>query len=152
MTFSLSDKGLDMICSFETFEPRPYQDGGGLWSIGYGTRISGPAQYPNGITQTMAMEFLEEHIDGLLPALNQLNFSNLTQNQQDAIIDFVYNIGINAFTSSHVYSALSKQSFLAFNTWVQWVHDARGNTEPGLVTRRNAEVKLFIFGVYPNPS
>ena len=46
-----SDSGISMIKGFEGFNAEAYQHGS-QWYIGYGTEITDPSLYPNGITDS----------------------------------------------------------------------------------------------------
>lgn len=136
------------LANFEGFKAMPYQDGGGLWTIGYGTRIGNPDDYPHGISREDALTQMEAKIKALCMDLNTLNLGLVNQCQADALISFVYNIGFEAFKASDTYKLLQAKDTQCFYHWRQWMHDAKGNVEGGLVTRRLKEIKLFIFGIY----
>ena len=69
----------------------------------------------------------------------------LNSNQLNALISFVYNVGINGFRNSTMLKLLNagadKQTVA--NEFDRWVYD-NGVKVQGLVNRRIAEKKLFL--------
>ena len=125
-----------------------YQDTGKVWTIGYGTTL-----YPNGqhvkcgdvCTKDQALDYL---INAMTSAGNQINALklNLTQNQFDALVDFVYNSGIGHFESSQLFQLIKqnpnnpsiKATFQATG-----IRDRNGTILNGLVARRTKEAELY---------
>jgi lysozyme len=67
----------------------------------------------------------------------------LNQNQYDAVICLVYNIGVHAFADSHVLSYINSGQFdlvpHAFGMWDK----CHGEVCEGLINRRNNEIRLW---------
>lgn len=148
---SLSTQGAEFMVqpSFDSFRAFPYKDSGGLWTIGYGTRIT-PIQangYVHGIDEAQGMEMFEASVSVLLARLKKMPLAGLTQGQNDAIVSLAYNIGINEFAESTIYKQLINRA-IDLGSWNWFVKDAKGITQPGLVRRRQLELKLFIWGIY----
>ena len=140
---NVSDDGRKFIETHEGCRLRAYQDGAGVWTIGYG--------HTNGvymgqvITQDVADQFLKDDLATVESAIARLVFVDLNQNQYDAIADFIFNIGGGAFGASTLLRLLNQQDYAgAAEQFGRWVHDAAGNVEPGLVTRRADEKALFL--------
>jgi lysozyme len=144
---ALSEKGAEFIGHFEGLRLFPYQDGGGLWTLGFGHRIVGPTPYKNGITKEQAAEWLIEDAKSTANGLMYLKLDLPLQHHQDAVISLVYNIGLGAFRKSIIYATLEAKSTDLY-AWDAWVRDAKGVTETGLVKRRNAEQRLFVWADY----
>lgn len=132
----------------EGFRSVAYKDGGGQWTIGFGTSF-----FPDGhavtagdtITKADAITALTVGMQQRLDiATRHINVS-LNQNQVDAIADFVYNIGTTKFLNSTFLAKLNSGDFAGAAAQLPlWVHDAAGNVEPGLVTRRDYDQRLFL--------
>lgn len=68
----------------------------------------------------------------------------LTENQKIAIASFVYNIGVSAFKNSGVFRELNNGNIdKAIQILAQYTKDDKKVEQPGLVRRRNEEIKLF---------
>jgi lysozyme len=149
-SINISRDGTKFICdNFELFVSKPYQDPGGLWTVGYGTRITEQlaVKYQGGISQDQAYAMYENYIQVLTKDLQKCPFATFKQYQIDAIYSLSYNIGFNAFQHSTVYHQLMlRQTDLS--SWKEWTHDNRGNVDEGLIKRREMELKLFIYGQY----
>ena len=145
----LSDKGANWIGNFEGFRAMPYRDGGGLWTIGFGHRISDPLAYPKGISVQTAITFMKLDVQKTINGLISLELDLPLQHHQDAVISLVYNIGIGAFGKSVIYEALKAKSGDLW-AWESWIKDNKGVVEKGLVERRELERQCFIWGVYNN--
>lgn len=139
-----SENGLHLIKVFEGLGLRPYICPAGLLTIGYG-HVMGPLEkikYKNGITEAQANELLRKDLVRFEKAINLV--PHLTQNEFDALVAFVFNIGIEAFNTSTIrrllMAGLKQKASLEFGRWVH----AKGKVLPGLVRRRRAERDLFL--------
>jgi lysozyme len=146
-TITLSTQGAHWLGEFEGFSSQPYLDGGGLLTIGYGHRIANRADYPKGISRDTAATLLQLDVAEVIRGLTDLKLDLPLQHHQDAVISLVYNIGIGAFRKSIIYAALASKSWDLY-AWESWTRDAKGVVELGLVKRRAAEMKLFIWALY----
>jgi len=140
MTTSLN--GRNLIESFEGLRLTSYQDQKGVWTIGYGhTADVWPDQT---ITQEQADDFLGVDLHHAETAVMGLVKVPLNQNQFDALVSFVYNIGAGAFAKSTLLSLLNQGATAGaaaqFSVWdnINHVPDA------GLLKRRVAERELFV--------
>jgi lysozyme len=144
-----SQVGLDLITSFEGFRSQPYQDSVGVWTIGYGhTSGVGPNSKP--ITLAQARALLQAELKARYePYVNALNLP-LNQNQFDALVSFVYNLGPGYFAKgSTMGDALrARQWSKAANAFLLYDH-AGGQVLEGLRRRRVAERKLFLTEASP---
>lgn len=141
---NFSPSGIGLLESLEGFCATPYQDVAGYWTIGYGCRIDNPAIYPNGITQQAAEAMLLDRVAPVVKAISSLVTSTLTQNQFDALVCFIYNIGIFAFSQSTMLHMLNAGQFQdAADQFQRWDR-AGGQAVQGLLNRRLKERALFI--------
>jgi lysozyme len=76
--------------------------------------------------------------------VNQLATVPLTQNQFDALCDFVFNVGAGNFEESTLLRKLNDGDYGgAASEFDRWVHSGQ-TVLPGLVRRRAAEKALFL--------
>ena len=143
---TVSNSGIDLICSFEGLRLNAYDDGVGVWTIGFGTTI-----YPNGIrvkrgdtcTEAQAKAYMAHDLKKFELAVNSSVTMSINQNQFDALVLLAYNIGTNAFKNSTLVKKLNandvRGAAAQFSVW----NKAGGNVMQGLVNRRAVERKLF---------
>lgn len=139
--------GVDLICGFEGKRLAAYDDGVGVWTIGFGTTV-----YPNGIkvqkgdtcTEAQAKAYMAHDLKKFELAVNNAVKVPLNQNQFDALVSLAYNIGTNAFSKSTLVKKLNASDIQGaadqFDVWV----NAGGKRMQGLVNRRAKEKALFL--------
>ena len=139
----------NFAAKFEGFRSAPYADTNGVWTIGYGSiRINGvgPARVAMAtpaITEPQARTWLAAELKTCAQAVLDTTTVPLTQGQQIAIVDFVYNLGIGNFTSSTLLRKLNAGDYAgAAAEFDKWDH-AGGKELAGLLRRRQAETDLF---------
>ena len=143
----ISPSGIDLICNFEGKRLTAYDDGVGVWTIGFGTTV-----YPNGMkvkkgdtcTEAQAKAYMAHDLKKFETAVNNAVTVPLSQNQFDALVSLAYNIGTNAFSKSTLVKKLNANDNRAaadqFDVWV----NAGGKRMQGLVNRRAKEKALFL--------
>lgn len=136
-----SQKGLDLIKSFEGLRLSAYKCPADVWTIGYGTTVGvKPGQT---ITKERAEELLREDVKRFEQQVLRLVKVPLTQGQFDALTSFVYNLGAGNLSNSTLLRLLNagdyKGAAAQFDRWTK----AGGKELPGLVKRRAAERALF---------
>ena len=146
-SMSVSNKGVDLICEFEGKRLVAYDDGVGVWTIGFGT-----IKYPSGnrvkkgdtCTLEQAKEYMRHDLIEFEHTVNSSVKVPLNQNQFDALVSLAYNIGSSAFKSSTLVKKLNAGDYQGaadqFNVWV----NAGGKRMQGLVNRRDREKLLFL--------
>lgn len=140
------ERGKNLIKSFEGFRAIAYVCPAGVPTIGYGTtRINGnPIKEGMKITTDEAEQFLEQDLKVFEDAINENVYVEINQNQFDALVCFVYNVGIRNFKTSTLLKKLNSGDFLeTSNQFLRW-NRAGGKVLRGLVRRREAEKELFL--------
>ena len=131
----------ELIKQFEGLRLKAYLCPAGIWTIGYG-HTSGVS--PNSfITIQEADEYLHRDVATIEMQLNKLNLS-LRQCQWDAIVSFVFNVGIGNFRSSTLLAKIrtNPDDNSIMDEFLRWVY-ANGKVMKGLQKRRLAEMKLY---------
>jgi len=144
----ISEKGLQLIKDLEGFRGAPYLDGGGVPTIGYGA-----THYLDNKRVTLDDKFISEKDADLLlrrmvpvyeREVQNLVKVPLNQNQYDAVVSFVYNIGGDQFLKSTFLKKLNSEDYSgAANEFPKWKFD-NGIVIQGLVNRRKIEQDLFL--------
>lgn len=131
----------ELIKQFEGLRLEAYLCPAGIWTIGYG-HTSGVS--PNSfITIQEADEYLHRDVATIEMQLNKLNLS-LRQCQWDAIVSFVFNVGIGNFRSSTLLAKIrtNPDDNSIMDEFLRWVY-ANGKVMRGLQKRRLTEMKLY---------
>jgi lysozyme len=137
-----SGNGLSLTEQFEGCRLTAYQDQVGVWTIGYGH--TGSDVTPGlTVTQDQAQALLAKDVGSAATCVNDVVAIKLTQDEFDALVDFVFNLGIQAFTGSTLLRDLDSGDLTAaaaqFDLWDR----AGGAVVAGLLRRRQAETALF---------
>jgi lysozyme len=138
-----SDVGKKLIKSFEELRLTAYRDLVGVLTIGWGH--TGPDVFDNmTITEEDAENLLEHDLYRAEKAIQDKVFVTLNQNQYDALVSFIFNVGVGNFESSTLLKLLDTNDFIgAANQFLRWDH-AGGKEIAGLLRRRQAERQLFL--------
>ena len=146
-----SDKGIDFIKRHEALRLNAYLDAAGVWTIGYGH--TGGVNSGDVISEKQAEEFLRADLSTAERALNRTRLQ-LNQNQFDALVSFIFNVGVGR-AKSHPKGA---SGFLGSTLLIKARHDvndptirkeferwvyAGGKILKGLVRRRKEEADLY---------
>lgn len=149
MSYSISQKGLDLIKEYEGFVPHVYQNPGDVPTIGFGTTF-----YPDGrkvtlgdpdVTREQALEFVEHYVNTIsLPTISKHVEVPLTQGNVDSICDFTYNLGNGAFIGSHLLIQINNKADqqTITNEFKKWIYV---NHKPNdwQIKRRNADIQMY---------
>lgn len=145
-----SIRGKELIKKHEGLSLKAYPDpatGGDPWTIGYGTTIypSGEPVHPGDmITEGEAEDYLLNDLQQFEKHVNDLVMVKLSQNQFDALVSFVYNLGPHSLQSSTLLKVLNKGNYAgAAQQFDRWVY-ANGIRMKGLARRRAEEKQLFM--------
>ena len=136
-----SPKGIALIKEFEGLRLKAYKCPGGVWTIGYGHT----AGVKSGmlISKAQAEEYLKADLIAFERYLNGLGLA-LNQNQFDALVSFIYNVGAGNFSNSTLLRKVraNPQENSIMDEFLRWVY-SKGRVLPGLQRRRLAEMKLY---------
>jgi lysozyme len=140
-----SQKGINLIVSFEGFSPKPYLDSAGIPTIGYGNTY-----YPGGkkvtmedpaITKEQGVELFATVLPTYEKIVNSKVKIELNQNQFDALVSHAYNTG----GSETLFSLINERAAdLEIQNWFTRRYiSAGGKVLSGLIRRRKMEADLF---------
>ena len=153
---SASEKMVEMIRNMEGFVAIPQWDYG-QWTVGFGTRC--PDEHlerykAEGIPLEEAYELMAEHISGFENEVNSFMIRNqiqLNQQQFDAMVSFVYNVGFSVLYNNEstvikaVLNGADGNDFMyAIGQWCT----AGGEFLQGLFRRRMIEAYMYLDGTY----
>ena len=139
-----------MIREFEGCRLTSYPDpasGGDPWTVGIGH--TGPEVVPGyEITQAVANQLLRDDLDRFEKGISDQINVPLNQEQFDALVSWAFNCGLGATGDSTLRRRLNAGEEV--NTVIaeelpRWTSGGM----PGLIRRRNAEVKLATTGIFP---
>jgi lysozyme len=140
-----SNNCFDLIKEFEGCKLTAYPDpgtGGEPWTIGFGHIEN--VKPGDTITQDQANLYLDDDVGYQVFKINNLINISMTQNEFDAIVSFVYNIGIGNFANSTLLKKLNMgDKNGAADQFLKW-NKAGGKVLTGLTKRREAERQLFL--------
>lgn len=121
---------------------KAYKCPAGVWTIGYG-HTHGVTEGLT-ITEQIADELLKEDLKDFEKCINDLHI-NLRQNQFDALVALVFNIGTGRFQSSTLRKKLAANATdqTIAKEFKKWVY-AGGKVLQGLINRRNEEAELWL--------
>jgi len=148
MITKIGSKGLELIKGFEGFKGNPYLDSVGVPTIGYGATY-----YPGGkkvtmkdahINESQASDLLSNMLGKFESAVHSVVKTEINQNQFDALVSFVYNLGPGSLNTSTLLKKVNvdPNDPTIRAEFAKWVN-AGGKPLPGLVRRRAAEADLY---------
>lgn len=140
---NISQKGLNLIKSFEGLELKAYKDAVGILTVGYGS--TGPHVTAGmTITESQAETLLKSDVGRFEKGVEELVTVPLNQNQFDALVSFSFNLGLGNLKSSTLLRKLNSLDYIgAANEIPRW-DKAGGKVLKGLTRRRLAEKELFL--------
>lgn len=139
----ISKNALEFIKSFEGFASLEYTCVAGKRTIGYGHVLRPEEKYVCGVCEREAENILKKDLDIVEKALDRFVLVSLSGNQKDALISFVFNIGVQAFKKSTLLKELNQGHYEKVPQQLQrWIY-VNGRPCNGLIRRRKAEANLF---------
>ena len=149
-----SQKGIDLIKRHEGLITHAYLCPAGKLTIGVGHTGSDVTK-DMVITEKEAEQLLNQDLKKFESKLNysiEHDHVTLNQNQFDACISFIFNLGFSAFIFSTLYKKLKAGDYTGaadeFPRWVYITKTVDGEKvkirQKGLETRRKAERELFL--------
>ena len=149
---SIPSKALfKFLKGYEGFSATPYQDSGGVWTIGYGVTQSHPELYDSllpSCTEEQASEVLGtlilQYSKGVYDYMINNGKKNIKLQELDAFTSLAYNCGIYGATSSPMMEAYINGNTVTQDMWNSYyISDASGTVLEGLINRRNSEYNIF---------
>ena len=138
---NIGQKGIELIKHFEGCELEAYKCPAGVWTIGYG-HIKGVSEGMS-ITQEQAEQMLLDELKEYENYINELVVVDLSQNQFDALVSWVYNLGPANLKSSTLLEVLNSGDYAGVPAQIERWNKAGGKVLEGLIRRRLAESSLF---------
>lgn len=137
----LGERGTEILKYFEGCKLTAYQDSVGVWTIGYG-HTKGVFDGMT-ITQEEAEQMLLTELEEYEGYIENMVTVPLTQNQFDALVVWIYNLGPTNFKNSTLLKELNAGNYNAAGQEITRWNKAGGKVLAGLVKRREAEAELF---------
>ena len=152
----VGQSGKKLFQEWEGLELNEYLDSGGAPTIGVGhlmtrsERMSGKIMingkgvvYRNGLTVQQCWDLLDQDLDFAEASVNSMVKVSLNQNQFDALVSFIFNVGESAFRNSTLLKVLNAGHFDQVPAQLRrWIRD-NGKVVKGLVNRREKEIALW---------
>src|SRR4029453_6346129 len=140
-----SSAGVELIARFEGVRLKAYDDGVGVWTIGFGHTGK---DVHRGLTITMkrARELLRRDLAGAEAQVNQTIKRLLNQSQFDALVSLVFNTGplpLQKTLGSCLNRGDVRGASGEFPKWCKATKNGQLITLDGLVRRRKAEREMF---------
>jgi lysozyme len=134
-------EGLSLIKKFEGCELEAYQCSAGVWTIGYGhTKGVAPG---DSVSQEQAEQMLVDELHEYESYVNEYVTVALSQNQFDALVSWVYNLGPANLKASTMLKVLNSGEYEDVPAQMKRWNKAGGKVLEGLIRRREAEACLF---------
>ena len=137
-----SAEGLSLIKKFEGCELEAYQCSAGVWTIGYGHTKG--VEAGDEISKEQAEEMLVEELHEYESYVNDFVTAPLSQNQYDALVSWVYNLGPANLKASTMLKVLNAGEYEEVPAQMKRWNKAGGKVLEGLIRRREAESLLFL--------
>ncbi|HEY9751327.1 MAG TPA: glycoside hydrolase family protein [Coleofasciculaceae cyanobacterium] len=140
----INSEGFKLLTTFEGCKLKAYDDGGGVWTIGYG-HTKGVVKGMT-ITQAEAEQFLQEDLERFESYVEAAVQVNVNPDQFSALVCFCFNVGPGSegFGGSTLLKKLNAGNFAgAVGQFPRW-NKVDGKPLLGLTRRRLAEQALFL--------
>ena len=137
----ISEEGKNLIKKFEGCELEAYKCAAGVWTIGYGhikTAVEGME-----ISQSRADELFDEEMGEYENYVNTAVTVPLSQNQFDAIVSWVFNLGNGNLQASTMLKVINSGDHAGVPDQIKRWNKAGGKVLEGLIRRREAEALLY---------
>jgi lysozyme len=138
---NISAEGLGLIKKFEGCVLDAYKCPAGVWTIGYGHTKD--VQPGDSWSQSHAEHMLEVELEEYESYIKDLVKVNLSQNQFDALVSWVYNLGPANLKASTLLKVLNAGEYDEVPAQIKRWNKAGGQVLDGLIRRREAESLLF---------
>lgn len=137
-----SQRGLEFIAELEGCKLEAYLCPAKVWTIGVGHTKG--VKEGDKITKEQAISLLKKDVNIAEKTINKFVLIQLNQNQFDALVSFVFNVGAKAFKHSTLLKFLNANHIpLAAGQFDRW-NKVKGKVCKGLINRRKKEKELFL--------
>jgi GH24 family phage-related lysozyme (muramidase) len=144
---TLTPDGADFIARWEGFSSTVYRDAAGHPTIGVGHLIQ-PGETFTRITEGEALDLLMQDARRVASPVDAALLFPVKPYQADAIISLAFNVGGYAVARSTLVRRINENRLLdAAGEFSRW-NRAGGRVLRGLVKRRAAETRMFLFADY----
>lgn len=138
----ISEQGLALIRRFEGLRLRAYKDPAGVWTIGYG-HTGSDVHEGQTIDEEEAEALLRADVERTEAGVERVA-GEATQQQNDALVSFAFNVGLAALrVSTLIRKHRAGDHEGAAREFGRWVF-AGGRRLEGLKRRRAAEAALYL--------
>ena len=127
----ISQEGLSLIKKFEGCELEAYKCAAGVWTIGYGSTKG--VEEGNTITQEEADKLLLDEMEEYEGYINDMVKVDLKQNEFDALVSWVYNLGSSNLSSSTLLQKLNTKEWDDVPNQIKRWNKAGGKVLQGLI-------------------
>ena len=138
---NISQEGLSLIKKFEGCELEAYRCAANVLTIGYGSTKG--VKEGDTITQEEADNLLLHEMNEYEGYINDMVEVNLEQNQFDAMVSWVFNLGPANLKASTLLKVLNSKDYDGVPMQIKRWNKAAGQVKQGLIRRREAEALLF---------
>lgn len=144
MNMQYSQNGMKLTEGFESCRLTAYhgeKDPPNVWTVGWGHTHN--VHEGDTCTQAQADAWLLEDVQNAVNHINHLVTVVLTQQEFDALTDFVFNVGCGAFAGSTLLKLLNAGDYHGAAAQFERWDMANGKHVAGLLRRRVAEEQEF---------
>jgi lysozyme len=142
----LSDYAFLHLKEYEGLRLESYKCAGGKWTIGYGHTKG--VKKGQKIDKETANKLLQEDVEYFEKFLAKEPYAeDITQSQWDALVSFIFNLGIGNFEGSTLRKKILRDidDPTIPNEFRRWVY-SKSKVLPGLVKRREWEAQMYEWG------
>lgn len=138
----INQDGVDFIKQHEGCKLKAYKDGGGTWTIGYGSTRN--VKEGDVITESQAEAFLRRDLAIFQAGVEIMVKVPINDNEFNSLVDFVYNLGLHSLGTSTLLRLLNQDNKAsAAKEFLKWDRIGARVVE-GLLQRRKDEMELFL--------
>lgn len=135
-------RAAQLVKQFEGLRLVSYKCPAGIWTIGYGH--TGGVTMGERVSPEQADRMLSEDLERFQRRAEKFVKVPVTCGQFQAILSFIFNVGVRAFSGSTLLKKLNDGDEQgAADEFPKWCH-ANGKVLPGLVERRRIEREVFL--------
>ena len=136
-----SQRGINLIKSFESLRLEAYRCPAGIYTIGYGHTAG--VRRGDVIDERRAEQLLADDLKKFEAVVNR-ECPGINQNQFDALVAFTFNLGETNLRKSTLLKCVKANSDgqNIYTEFLRW-NKSKGEVLPGLIRRRKAEADLY---------